>query len=63
MLEIIMCYMMDMIRTKREKIGKWQGLLCPKILKNLEKNKVKSEGCIPTWAKDTKFQISCYLGD
>ena len=41
---------------------KWDRLLCPKIHKILEKNKVEAVACIPTWVGGLKFEINCMHG-
>ena len=42
---------------------KIEGPICPKIQKRVEKMKVESGNCIPTWVGDGKFQIMCPYGD
>ena len=50
MLEDIRVYLMRRMNARRIYMTKWDRLLCSNIHKNLEKNKVETAACIPTWA-------------
>ena len=59
MCETIRCKLMNRFFLKRNALEKYNGLICPRIQKKLEKNKEMSGGYWPQPSTQRKFQIKC----
>ncbi|KAL0420466.1 UNVERIFIED_CONTAM: hypothetical protein Slati_3069500 [Sesamum latifolium] len=63
MLEWIREYLMRRMQENRDRaISKWNGKICPKIQKILQKQIAKVSDCIPIKADDIHYQVSCFDG-
>ncbi|CAM8962411.1 unnamed protein product [Rhodiola kirilowii] len=56
-LETIRKLLMRRFNEKFERMQKYEGLICPRIWKKLENNKVQGMGCHLTWGGGITFQI------
>nr|XP_033510911.1 uncharacterized protein LOC104091973 isoform X2 [Nicotiana tomentosiformis] len=54
---------MKKLNQKREDLLKYQGNLCPRIRKLVEKVKEDSATSIPTWAEKFSFQVKTMYGE
>nr|XP_033515075.1 uncharacterized protein LOC117279634 [Nicotiana tomentosiformis] len=63
LLEGIRIYLMKKLNQKREDLLKYQGNLCPRIRKLVEKVKEDSATSIPTWAGKFLFQVKAMYGE
>ncbi|KAL2225098.1 UNVERIFIED_CONTAM: hypothetical protein Sindi_2945100, partial [Sesamum indicum] len=56
-------YIMRRLQENRDKAElKWTGVICPRILKIVEKNIEKSADCIPIEADSSHYQLTCFYG-
>ncbi|KAL0454314.1 UNVERIFIED_CONTAM: hypothetical protein Slati_0770600 [Sesamum latifolium] len=63
MLEWIREYLMRRMQENRDRaIGKWNGKICPKIQKILQKQIAKASDCILIKVDDIHYQVSCFDG-
>ena len=62
MLDEITTLMNKRLVTRKEHAAKWDGVLCPKVQKKLDKEKEEATKCSVLPASDTKFQVTCYCG-
>nr|CAD1834514.1 unnamed protein product [Ananas comosus var. bracteatus] len=62
MLEAIRCKMMNRLYMKMEAAEKYNGSICPKIIKKFEKLKEQSAVCWPQPAGSKKFQVGSSHG-
>ncbi|KAL2246245.1 UNVERIFIED_CONTAM: hypothetical protein Sindi_2892700 [Sesamum indicum] len=63
MLEWIREYLMRRLQENRDRAElKWTGVICPRIVKIIEKNVEKSADCIPIKADSSHYQLNCFDG-
>lgn len=57
LLERVRVYLMLRCQSRREWVKKQKGIICPRIMKKLEKLKKESAMCYPSYVGRTKFQV------
>ena len=60
LLEMIRNYLMNMLTRKRQEIHKWTHPVGPKVFKQMEKVKLETTVCKPTYSGDRVFQVECF---
>ncbi|KAK8530667.1 hypothetical protein V6N13_122291 [Hibiscus sabdariffa] len=61
MLEEINSKLMRRVYKQRDAMRRFDGQICPKIQKKLDKLKIESFKCIPDWSGGQTFQVRCPL--
>ncbi|KAK8510032.1 hypothetical protein V6N11_029034 [Hibiscus sabdariffa] len=59
MLEAINSKLMRRIYKRRDAMKRYNGSICPKIQKKLDKLKIEPFNCIPDWSGGYTFQVRC----
>ena len=57
LLEMIKNYLMNMLTRKRQEIQKWTHAVGPIVFKQMEKGKLETAICKPTYSGDRVFQV------
>ncbi|KAH7834888.1 hypothetical protein Vadar_020699 [Vaccinium darrowii] len=58
MLERIRLILMDTLQKKRTAMMRYKGLICPKIVKRIEKMRENEKGWIPRWCSDYEYEVT-----
>ncbi|KAL0408258.1 UNVERIFIED_CONTAM: hypothetical protein Sradi_1760200 [Sesamum radiatum] len=61
MFEWIRKKLMTRIQTKKEGMKKYDGVVCPNIIKKVETQRRESRNCFPSWAGEDKFEVMHFM--
>ncbi|KAL6348003.1 hypothetical protein AAG906_037732 [Vitis piasezkii] len=62
MMEIIRVMLMQRLQTKRDHMRRYEGRVCPRIYKKLERIKSEVGHCISRWNGESKYEVEYIYG-